>query len=93
MKEATPALLAIRDVLFTIAVAAHSAFDTARVALNNQQNSPANESNSGEGITQVEPFEAKEETGVLIDNQEESSTNLKRRTPFPNAADDAEPQK
>lgn len=96
VKEVTPALVAIRDVLFTLAVAAQSAFDTARVALDNQQNSPANESNSGEGepiITEVEPVEVKEETGVLIDSQEESSANLKRRTPLTNAADDAEPQK
>jgi hypothetical protein len=92
VKEATPAVLAIRDVLFTLAAAAHSVVNAA-LALSNQQNSPANDSNSGERITEVEPIEAKEETGVLIDNQEESSTNLKRRTPFQNAADDAEPQK
>jgi hypothetical protein len=92
VKEAAPALLAMRDMLFTLAVAAHSAFDTARVALNNQQNSSANDSNSGKGVTAVEPIEFKEEMGVLIDNQEESS-NLKRRTPFSNAANDVEPQK
>ncbi|KAF8185740.1 hypothetical protein BJ912DRAFT_481374 [Pholiota molesta] len=92
VKEAAPALLAMRDMLFTLAVAAHSAFDTARVALNNQQISSANDSNSGKGVTAVEPIESGEEMGVLIDNQEESH-NLKRRTPFSNAANDVEPQK